>query len=325
MSSTARAGPSIESAMDEKVDLDHDRKREILALEGALAGLNHFEVLGLRPGAKASEVKKAYHEASRRYHPDRYFQKNLGSFRARVERIFKRIHEANAILSDPARRAKYEQEHPELATPAAATPSAATSAPATPEDEGRKAERRARLARHPYVVKLTRVHELIASGKKSLAAGDFSKAYADLHLASQLDAKNHDVHELLTYVRHEHELQRAAEELKRGQNAEKEGDLTLATKAYVSAANLDRKSAPAAFKAASLLRRTALDLKEAKTLAQRAVDLDPKNAEHRFLLGGILEDAGMAKLASRHFAEGAKLNPSHPEAKRRQKKTRWPF
>ena len=306
--------------MAEHVDLDADRKKEILSLERALDRLNHFEVLGLRPGAPAAEVKKAYHEASRRYHPDRYFQKNLGSFRPRVERIFKRIHESYAVLSDPDSREAYERDHPELAVTA---PKANT--PRTPQDERRSAERRARFARHPYMAKVTKVHELLASGKKSLGSGDFSKAYADLHLASQLDPKNHDVHELLTKVRHRHEQQRAAEELKRAQTAEKAGDVTLAAKTYVSAANLDRRSALAAFKAAMLLRQTGGDLKEAKALAQRAVDLDPKSADHRFLLAAVLEQVGMSKLANRHLEEGIKLNPNHAEAKKRQKKSRWPF
>jgi curved DNA-binding protein CbpA len=323
MPNKARAGTATDAAMAEQVDLDADRKREILSLERALDRLNHFEVLGLRPGAPAAEVKKAYHEASRRYHPDRYFQKNLGSFRPRVEKIFKRVHESYAVLCDPDQRADYERRHPELA--AAPTPKA--EAPKTREDDQRSVERRARLARHPYMAKLTRVPELLARGKKSLATGDFSKAYTDLHLASQLDPNNHDVHELLTKVRHRHEQQRAAEEVERGRSAEKAGDLGLAAKTFVGAANLDRKSALAACKAAMLLRETGGDLKEARALAQRAVDLEPRSADHRFLLAGILEDAGMAKLANRQFEEGLKLNPNHPEAKKRQnqKKSRWRF
>jgi curved DNA-binding protein CbpA len=307
--------------MAEKVDLDADRKKEILSLERVLDQLNHFEVLGLRPGASNSEVKKAYHEASRRYHPDRYFGKNLGTFRTRVERIFKLVHESYAVLIDPQRRAEYERAHPELATKAAKADNLRT-----PEDAQRSAERRARFAKHPYLTRLTRVHELLASGKKSLITGDFSKAYADLHLASQLDPKNHEVHELIIKVRHRHEQLRAADELQRGQAAEKAGDLVLAAKTYVTAANLDRKSALAAFKAAMLLRQTGQDLKDARVLAQRAVDLEPDKADHRFLLATILEEVGLAKLANRHREEGIKLDPDHPEAKKRQKKkSHWPF
>ena len=318
MGSEASVGrTAIDAAMAEQVDLDADRKKEILSLERALDRLNHFEVLGLRPGASAGEVKKAYHEASRRYHPDRFFEKNLGSFRARVERIFKRIHDSYSVLSDVDLRAQYEREHPDIAS----APDPLT------RDAARAAERRARLARHPYVAKLTRLHELLDSGRKSLASGDFSKAYTDLHLASRLDPKNQEVHELLNQVRHRHELQRAAEELKRGEAAEEERDLVTAAKCYLNAANLDPKNSLAASKAAKLLLRPGNDLKQARSLAQRAVDLDPNNADHRFLLAAILDQAGMGKLASRQVEEALKLNPNHPEAKKRQrqKKSRWPF
>ena len=318
MGSEASVGrTAIDAAMAEQVDLDADRKKEILSLERALDRLNHFEVLGLRPGASAGEVKKAYHEASRRYHPDRFFEKNLGSFRARVERIFKRIHDSYSVLSDVDLRAQYERDHPDIAS---------APVPLT-KDDARAAERRARLARHPYVAKLTRVHELLDSGRKSLASGDFSKAYTDLHLASRLDPKNQEVNELINEVRHRHELQRAAEELKRGEAAEQEKDLVTAAKCYLNAAHLDPKNSLAASKAAKLLLQPGNDLKQARSLAQRAVDLDPNNADHRFVLAAILDQAGMGKLASRQVEEALKLNPNHPEAKKRQrqKKSRWPF
>ncbi len=305
----------------EEVDLDPDRRVEILSLDRVLDRLNHFEMLGLSPGASIAQVKKAYHEASRRYHPDRYFQKHLGSFRPRIERIFKRVSEANAVLTDPVRRQEYENAHPELRS---APPQPARS---SAEDVRRSEERRARFAKHPYLIKVNRLSELIARSKISVKAGDFGSAYTDLHLASQLAPKNHETHALLTEVRHQHELQRATEEVRRGMEAEKSGDFASAAHRFLCAAHLDEKNAVAASKAAAMLFRTGQDLKEARVLAQRAVDLEPNTADHRFFLAGILEAVGMKKLATRHFQEAVKMNPNHPEAKKRRKpkKSRWPF
>jgi tetratricopeptide (TPR) repeat protein len=320
---TEHTGSQVAGSTTENVDLDEDRKQEILTLDHILDGLNHFEVLGLLPGASTTEVKKAYHEASRRYHPDRFFQRNLGSFRPRIERIFRRISEANAVLSDSVRRQEYERANPALSTPAATPP-----APMGPDDEKRSAERRARLARHPYLIRKARLTQLLANGKKSLLAGDFGKAYTDLHLASQIDPKNQEVHVLLRAVRHKHELERASRELKLGQDAEKGGDLATAARSYLNAANIDRRSALAASKAAALLRKTGHELKEVRLLAQRAVELEPTNPDHRLLLVSVLEDMGMQKLAARQLAEALKLNPDHPELKKRnksQKKSLWPF
>jgi Flp pilus assembly protein TadD len=96
----------------------------------------------------------------------------------------------------------------------------------------------------------------------------------------------------------------------------------------VNAAGIDKKSALAASRAAALMRKLGHELKEVRLLAQRAAELEPNNIEHHILLGSVLEEMGMQKLAARQFAEAAKLNPEHPELKKRkksQKKSRWLF
>src|SRR5262249_57303991 len=91
-------GTNQQDPLNEAVDLDLDRKREILARE-ALLGRDDWTVLGLNPGATADAVKLAYFDASRVFHPDRYYGKNLGSFPARLERIFQRLSDAHETLN----------------------------------------------------------------------------------------------------------------------------------------------------------------------------------------------------------------------------------
>ena len=94
-------------SVDEKVDLDEARKEEILAIDAKVASNNLFEFLGVPSGASADEVRAAFREASRKFHPDKYFGKNLGSFRLKLDRIFKRMVEANQTLCDPEKREAY--------------------------------------------------------------------------------------------------------------------------------------------------------------------------------------------------------------------------
>ena len=68
------------AASQEEIDLDEGRKAEILAMETKLEGVDHFAALGLEPGAPPEEVKRVFYEASKKFHPDRFFGKNLGSF-----------------------------------------------------------------------------------------------------------------------------------------------------------------------------------------------------------------------------------------------------
>jgi curved DNA-binding protein CbpA len=309
----------VDAALSEEVELEPARKQEILALERELDRHDHFSVLGLTPGASAAEAKAAYYELSRRFHPDRYYGKNLGSFRGRIERIFRRISEAQGVLTQADKRAAYLKAHPELA--------AATPAP-TPEDPGaaeRHAERRARLARHPYLARPQRLNELVARARDALGRGDFEQAYADLHQALGLDAKHAEATALLAEARRRHEIQRAGRELARGKELERAGDLSGALSALKLASTLDPRSAEAAFRAAWVGRGAGLDPKEVRALALRAVELDPRRAAYHVLAAQVHLESGAKKLAKKHLEDALSLEPEHAEARAQLKKLRWPF
>ena len=64
---------------------------------------DYYEVLGISKGASEEEIKKAYKKLARKYHPDM----NPGDKEA--EEKFKEINEANEVLSDPDKKARYDQ------------------------------------------------------------------------------------------------------------------------------------------------------------------------------------------------------------------------
>jgi molecular chaperone DnaJ len=68
-----------------------------------MAKRDYYEVLGLERTASAEEVKKAYRQMAVKYHPD----KNPGDKTA--EEKFKELGEAYEVLSEPQKRAAYDQ------------------------------------------------------------------------------------------------------------------------------------------------------------------------------------------------------------------------
>lgn len=94
---------------DEACDLDLDRKRAILDLYSRLDRLDHYELLDVRPDAEKDEIKAAYYRVVGRFHPDRYFGKNLGGFRAKLERVLVRLTEAHDVLTRRSTRRAYDE------------------------------------------------------------------------------------------------------------------------------------------------------------------------------------------------------------------------
>jgi len=64
---------------------------------------DYYEILGIGKDASTAEIKKAYRKKALEYHPD----KNPGDTKA--EEMFKKAAEAYEVLSNPDKRARYDQ------------------------------------------------------------------------------------------------------------------------------------------------------------------------------------------------------------------------
>jgi curved DNA-binding protein CbpA len=313
-------------SMDEKVDLEPERKQEILDLEQKLGANNLFEFLGVSNGAPAEDVRAAFRELSRKFHPDRYFGKQLGSFKVRLDKIFKKLVEANQTLTDEAKRQAYLDANPfvraAIRNSGLHQTAPIAAAPKTDDEKQRDDERRARLARHPYLLKTNKLQEFVSRAKDAIAKKEYSQAFTHLNQASQADPNNLEVKNLLAEVRKQNDVQRSEGSFKHGTEALARGDDNLALQAFKSAANGGHVLG--AFKAATMLDAAEGDAREITALAQKAVDGEPKNVEYRLLLARSLEAAGMKAMAKKHFEEAARLEPDNPEVKKHVKK-RWPF
>ena len=70
-----------------------------------MAKRDFYEILGVAKGASDDDIKKAYRKLAMKFHPDR----NQGEKAKEAEEKFKEAKEAYEMLSDPKKRAAYDQ------------------------------------------------------------------------------------------------------------------------------------------------------------------------------------------------------------------------
>lgn len=308
----------IPADLAEEVDLDLERKKEILFADARLARATYWEVLGIPWNAPAADVKAAYLEKVKVFHPDRYPGKRLGSFRARLERVFRKATEARDHLSDETRRAAYART--------TAPPEELAKLEARKlEDERRAAERRARLARqNPLVARAGRVGELVTRGKAALADGRFAQAAADLVVAQGLSPGDAELAALAAEAKRKAAAVKGTDLFHKGLEAEAVGNTRAAFEAFRDAFAAD----PANLRAAAQAARAALAVGEvgaARALVDQALQAAPRSGLLHEALGLVLEAEGSKKDARRAFERALELDPALDRAKERLRKLRWSF
>jgi curved DNA-binding protein CbpA len=130
--------PVVEPVKPEKPTLDPD---SIEAFLNRLSlNTNYYEVLAVGPTASTAELKHAYYNLARKYHPDR-FRSSPGELLGRVESAFARITQAYDTLTDANLRTAYDSKLDAKARTAKLADSApkatmSEQATATPGDVG---------------------------------------------------------------------------------------------------------------------------------------------------------------------------------------------
>ena len=155
--------------------MPHLAPTEIAALAGILGELDYYQLLHLAADAKPSDIKRAYHETSRTFHPDVNRHQDP-EIRHAIDEIAKRVSEAYSILRNPRRRKAYDQQ--------VATGAGVRMQLAEAEAAGSRKQTEAREGRTPQ----GRQYFNLASA--SLRQDDFAGAVRNLQTAVTFEPDN---------------------------------------------------------------------------------------------------------------------------------------
>ncbi len=105
---SARASKWDPAELESPSDLDVELRRRVLDTFHQLAELDHYELLGVPRAADRKAIKSAYYALAATFHTDRYFGKQLGAFKPKMEQIFGAITQAHDALTHKSRREEYD-------------------------------------------------------------------------------------------------------------------------------------------------------------------------------------------------------------------------
>lgn len=326
------------------VELSAGLQAEIRDFAKALPNMDLYAVLGVERGADDAAIRDGFFQRSRRFHPDRYFHKNLGPYGPLITEIYKRIVAAYEVLRDPKLRVGYDRTFGTSSTPrhivspsasapgTAGDPSVGTGSapearlgdadtPATPMGPSLRARKgfpsKGPLGGLEAQLKHSRAkaqkHQREASEYRE--RGDWVRAAQALRLALAFDPRDSRLHDALADVLPKANEIRAGDLLRNAEALLARGDRQGACPPMIEASQLFPMNAELAFRVAELLFDLETDLELAVEFGERAVALDGDAVRYRKALGKIYASIGDRPRARKHLQRAWEIDPMDKETK----------
>lgn len=89
---------------------------EVLSLRDTLPAMTLYQVLDVPKTASDEDIKKAYFQMARRFHPDRFDRKTAADYKLQIDEVFDGITNAYRVLSNKDSRKVYDAKSGPVAT-----------------------------------------------------------------------------------------------------------------------------------------------------------------------------------------------------------------
>jgi len=303
--------------------LSREEKQKILAAYDKLERVSYYELLGVAPQASRKEIKNAYFALSREFHPDRFFRRDIGDFRWRLDSIFKKLTLAYDVLSTTKSREEYDQtvmEDIKAAQVRAAEPEQGKEKEPSKPDAGSPpvkgaAEAHKRGIPKEILERVEKAKHFFELGIKDLFEKKYASASGNFKLALTYDPYNEK------YKKHYEEAHAVVvkNEIERllhlAGSAENILHYEEVKDFLTKALDLSPDHGQAHHRMARVILTMGGDLKEAKDHSLKALEASPKDIEYRMTLAQIYKVAALYKNALREYDMTLKLDPKNDEAK----------
>ncbi len=113
------AAPDIKTRLRPASESHEDVPRqiaEVLTFRDTLPSMTLYQILDIPKTATDEEVKKAYFQMARRFHPDRFDRQIAAEFKAQIDEVFDGITNAYRVLSNKDSRRVYDAKSGQVST-----------------------------------------------------------------------------------------------------------------------------------------------------------------------------------------------------------------
>jgi len=296
------------------IDLPEELRNELADFDKRSRTLSHYEVIGVGPDADGGSIRRAYLDKSRRYHPDAWYGKNLGSYGPLLSKAFQRLSTAYQVLADEDLRAQYDKQ---TAAKLNATDRAAIERRklSREEEERRHREGRERLLRSKGFARIAAARQLYQDAVGMAEHGERARAIATLQAAKELDPRRPEIADKLAQLELEAQKARARFALQNGREHEEKNELPAAIAAFAQAFQIDPQSYEGALGAARCA-FAAGEVHKASGFAAKAAEVAPNGeVEARILLGKAFIELGFKAKARHELTLVLSQHPDHKEAR----------
>ena len=311
------------------------RPEQRMAIELAFDGIDDksfYEILLLPRTAEQKSVKRAYYRLSKEYHPDKFYRKNLGPYKAQLEVIFNKITEAYRILSDVDSRADYDdlvfgKDGKDAATLTEASttvdfiPDAVRKRRANQEAKAKATERKGKKEKtravfmqkfqKQVVMRIAKAKRHMAAGEAALERGDHAEASSNFQMAMTLDPR---AKTLFKRSQAHHRNGKAEEFYRQAQEVMLAEDTKRAAGFMQKAVDCKPTKGKYYHEFGKLVVAHTLQQRVGLELLRKAVELEPRNVNYNIELARAYEELGMPSNAIRAFERVLHLDRKNSEA-----------
>ncbi len=279
-----------ESAIHPSVESNEQKQTEqsIKDLYAVYENADPYSMLGVSESATMKQIKEAYFEKTKMFHPDSYYARSVpAEDKHFLEDIYKKVQQAYETLKNKVPQKTIGAKPEPLSTQS--------------KLDILKAEKPADETSTKHVItaqikdRVKKASTYYNLGIKAFMDNDYSNAYINLKLAISYNPYEKE------YI---NKMQEAEKHMKanRYEDLLKKADISIelnkpedALNYLKTAIDLTNEKESIYYKLASILYDFNQSVKEAKNYCQKALELDPKNPDYHLLLAKIYKKARLFK------------------------------